>query len=455
MKKLFLSFLALATIVALTSCVSVSPNTSIQINKFPEETYVVGADEQAALEAIEVAIYENGVEIKKGALAGANSVGVGITGFSLKTVGTYTAKLSYGSATVSFTYTVVAKANEVDSEADLNSALNAADEVIAVTLNDGFEIASSIKLPENKKIVLDLNGKTLKVSEEYGTDYVINIPSTSSLEIKGDGKLINEKIDVEGLFNVDGELIIQNGNFIDYSQTFNETSYYGSLLMLNANAKLTVYDGTFESLVKEEHMNRTYGKSVLYLNPDSTTKIYGGNFSNASTDGFGTPYGSYLVQSIGSLFIYGGTFIGGRGALALVGGQFDVRGGEFIGKKYYGAYVTGAVEIVNGIISGGKFIGKTSGIYTANGNIDGGNKKASSLVITGGYFESESNNTPALYFGGLSSGNLVVEGGYYKTNSKFVFYNTDTQGFCDFALAEGYELSEEPNAEGYYTIIKK
>lgn len=454
MKKLFLSFLALATIVALTSCVSVSPNTSIQINKFPEETYVVGADEQAALEAIEVAIYENGVEIKKGALAGANSVGVGITGFSLKTVGTYTAKLSYGSATVSFTYTVVAKANEVDSEADLNSALNAADEVIAVTLTGGFAITSSITLPENKKVVLDLNGNTLNVSEEYGTNYVINIPSTSSLEIKGNGKFINEKIDVEGLFNVDGELIIQNGDFIDYSQTFNETSYYGSLLMLNANAKLTVYDGNFESLVKEGHEG-TYGKSVLYLNPDSTTKIYGGYFYNESIDDFGEPYGSYLVQSIGSLFIYGGQFDGGRGALALVGGQFDVRGGEFTGRKYYGAYVTGAVEIVNGIISGGKFIGKNSGIYTANGNSDGGNKKASSLVITGGYFESESNNNPALYFGGLSSGNLVVEGGYYKTNNKNVFLNLGTGGFCDFALAEGYELSEEPNAEGYYTIIKK
>lgn len=454
MKKLFLSFLALATIVALTSCVSVSPNTSIQINKFPEETYVVGADEQAALEAIEVAIYENGVEIKKGALAGANSVGVGITGFSLKTVGTYTAKLSYGSATVSFTYTVVAKANEVDSEADLNSALNAADEVIAVTLTGGFEITSPITLPENKKVVLDLNGKTLNVSEEYGTDYVINIPSTSSLEIKGNGKFINEKIDdLEGLFNVDGELIIQNGEFIDYSQTFNDDSYYGSLLMLNANAKLTVYDGTFKSLVKEGHEG-PFGKSVLYLNADSTTKIYGGYFYNDSDDVL-KPYGSYLVQSIGSLFVYGGQFDGARGALALVGGQFDVRGGEFTGRKYYGAYVTGAKEIVNGIISGGKFIGKTSAIYTANGNIDGGNKKASSLVITGGYFESENPNNAALYFGGLSSGNLVVEGGYYKTNNKNVFLNLSTSGFCDFALAEGYELSEEPNAEGYYTIIKK
>lgn len=445
--SLVVMFLCFATIA---SCVAVSSKTSIQMNKFPEETYVKGSDIDTALKNITITVYENSTSVASGDLSSLKEQGVVVEGFNLDQAGTYTAKISYGTATVTFTYTVVEGIVNVDAEDDFKFD----GKTVALQLVANVELTKQINVPANTKVVLDLGNYTLTTDENaYGTDYLFNIPDSSSLEIKGVGNIINNKIDVKGIFDVYGELVIREGNYTDYSQTFTESSRIGALLMLNSSAQLTIYDGSFKSLKPENHEGH-YGKEVLGLKADSIAKIYGGNFYNDSTDAFGVPYGAYAIDSKGSLFIYGGSFDGQRGAIALVSGQFDVRGGEF-GKndcKYRPIYVSGAVSAVSGVISGGTFYSNATGapaVYVSNPNKDdGGKMEYSSLVVSGGKFVNSKG--AAIYYGGQEYGSLLVQGGTFITKSaNIIDYNKN----ASTAIVPGYEVVKLDNGE--YTVVKK
>lgn len=451
--KCFSIVAMLLCIATIASCVAVTSNTSIQINKFPEETYVKGSNVNEALENITITVYENSAQKASGNLNALKELGVNVEGFNLAQIGTYTAKISYGTATVAFTYTVVEGVVEVDSEEDFKFD----GKTVALQLVANVELTKQINVPANTKVVLDLGNYTLTTDENaYGTDYLFNIPDSSSLEIKGVGNIINNKIDVKGIFDVYGELVIREGNYTDYSQTFTESNRIGALLMLNSSAQLTIYDGSFKSLKPENHEGH-YGKEVLGLKNDSIAKIYGGKFYNDSTDALGKPYGAYAINSVGNLFIYGGQFDGARGAIALVGGQFDVRGGEFgkLGCKYRPIYCSGSESAVSGVISGGIFYANAGGqqpIYVSNPNkLDGGKMEYSSLVVSGGTFINAKG--AGIYYGGKEYGSLLVQGGLFQTNSANIISYGDG---ASTAIVPGYEVvTKTVDGQTYYSVEKK
>lgn len=94
--KCFSIVAMLLCIATIASCVDVTSNTSIQINKFPEETYKKGTDVNEALENITITVYENSALKASGNLNALKELGVNVEGFNLEHEGTYTAKISYG-----------------------------------------------------------------------------------------------------------------------------------------------------------------------------------------------------------------------------------------------------------------------------------------------------------------------------------------------------------------------
>lgn len=458
MKKILIkcfSIVAMLLCVAtIASCVDVTSNTSIQINKFPEETYVKGSNVNEALENITITVYENSALKASGNLNALKEHGVNVEGFNLEQKGTYTAKISYGTATVTFTYTVVEGVVPVDSEEDFNVT----GDIVALELVADVQLTKQVNIPENSKVVLDLGEFTLTTADTFNKDdYLLNIPATSSLEVKGEGSIVNNKVDSMGTFNVYGELVIREGNFTDYSQTFVEKARLGALLSLNENAQLTIYNGNFKA-IKAEGYTGHFGKEVLDLKQDSVTKIYGGTFYNDSQDGNGDlAYGAYAINSVGNLFIYGGQFDGGRGAIALVGGQFDVRGGEFgkLSCKYRPIYCSGSESAVSGVISGGIFYanaGGTQPIYVSNPNkLDGGKMEYSSLVISGGTFINPKGS--GIYYGGQEYGSLLVQGGLFQTKSaNIISYGTGAAT----AIVPGYEVvTKTVDGQTCYSVEKK
>lgn len=451
--KCFSIVAMLLCIATIASCVAVTSNTSIQINKFPEETYVKDSDVNEALENITITVYENSAQKASGNLNELKELGVNVEGFNLAQIGTYTAKISYGTATVAFTYTVVQGVLPVDSEDDFNVT----GDIVALELVADVQLTKQVNIPENSKVVLDLGAFTLTTADTFNKDdYLLYIPATSSLEVKGEGSIVNNKVDSMGTFNVYGELVIREGNFTDYSQTFVEKARLGALLNLNENAQLTIYNGDFKA-IKAEGYTGHFGKEVLDLKQDSFTKIYGGKFYNESQDGNGDlAYGAYAINSVGNLFIYGGQFDGGRGAIALVGGQFDVRGGEFgkLSCKYRPIYCSGSESAVSGVISGGIFYANASGyapIFVANPNkFDGGKMEYSSLVISGGTFINAKGE--GIYYGGEEYGSLLVQGGLFQTKNA----NIITCAGGSAAIVPGYEVvTKTVDGKTYYSVEKK
>ena len=455
--KCFSIVAMLLCIATIASCVDVTSNTSIQINKFPEETYKKGTDVNEALENITITVYENSALKASGNLNALKELGVNVEGFNLEHEGTYTAKISYGTATVTFTYTVVEGVVEVDSEEDFNVT----GDIVALELVANVELTKQVNIPENSKVVLDLGEFTLTTADTFNKDdYLLNIPATSSLEVKAgeNGSIVNNKVDSMGTFNVYGELVIREGKFTDYSQTFVEKARLGALLSLNENAQLTIYNGNFKS-IKAEGYEGHFGKEVLDLKQDSVTKIYGGTFYNESQDAPTNDFthGAYAINSVGNLFIYGGQFDGGRGAIALVGGQFDVHGGEFgkLSCKYRPIYCSGAEAAVSGVISGGIFYANAGGsqpIYVSNPNkLDGGKMEYSSLVVSGGTFINPKGS--GIYYGGKEYGSLLVQGGLFQTNSaNIISYGTGAAT----AIVPGYEVvAKNVDGQNYYSVEKK
>ena len=453
--KCFSIVAMLLCIATIASCVAVTSKTSIQINKFPEETYVKGSDVNEALENITITVYENSAQKASGNLKALKENGVNVEGFNLEQIGTYTAKISYGTATVTFTYTVVEGVVEVDSEEDFNVT----GDIVALELVADVQLTKQVNIPENSKVVLDLGSFTLTTTDTFNKDdYLLYIPATSSLEVKGEGSIVNNKVDSMGTFNVYGELVIREGNFTDYSQTFVEGARLGALLSLNENAQLTIYNGDFKA-IKAEGYTGHFGKEVLDLKQDSVTKIYGGTFYNESQDAptSNLTHGAYAINSVGNLFIYGGQFDGGRGAIALVGGQFDVRGGEFgkLSCKYRPIYCSGSESAVSGVISGGIFYANAGGsqpIYVSNPNkLDGGKMEYSSLVVSGGTFINPKGS--GIYYGGKEYGSLLVQGGLFQTKSaNIISYGTG----ASTAIVPGYEVvTKTVEGQTYYSVEKK
>ena len=464
MKKLMSKLVAFALVAtlafALTGCF-VTPNSAITFNKYPEATYEVGTSENSALSSIVVTLTENGTKVKEGNLADLEKEGVIVVeGFELATEGANkTAKIIFGTAVVSFNYSVVAKATSITDLTTLKAAFASSAEKLVARLDADIAMASEedFVILTAKHLVLDLNGHKISSTSNTGNKRMITVNEGTTLEVKDSdskktGTIVNEVGKGRGIFEVVGELVIHSGKYVDYGTCTNGTSHtFGHGATLNVEGgSATIYNGEFKHLkdverIPENHKNNNFGRSVLYINSGSL-KVYDGVFYSEADPG----YGSYLIQSNDKLFIYGGNFECFRGVVGCNAGSFDIRGGVFkqtstasSGHTLYFAGVWGALE---GTISGGEFTAVKGDVLCVGDLSDeyGGEKANVGVVITAGKFTAlEQASIVSLANNGNANAACSLKGGLFNKQL--------TSAQVSYLVAEGYALITEA-VNGYYEV---
>ena len=449
MKKLTSKLVAFALVAvlafALTGCF-VTPTTTISFNKLPEATYEVGSSEQTALSSIVVTLSDTDYE-ESGNLWDLKEAGkIVVEGFDLSSEGPKTAKIIFGTAVLTFKYTVAAAALEIDSQEDLAAAFAKNGTVLAKVVAN-FELEELLTVKAGAKVVLDLNGKTISSNFESETR-LITIESGAKLEIKdsaSNGAIINYEGLVAGIFQVAGEFVIHGGTFTDYgwnrpSQATTSPYSNGGMISLDAGSQFTLYGGTINSVkhadVPTSTYGEVYGRALIWVNDGSSAKIYGGTINHATP---GNTYAAnYAIRSIGDLFIYDCTIVSDRGAFSCTDGTFDIRGGNFTSKTAWALYISGDHDDVSGVISGGTFTANVGTVICFGNEGDGGNYRHVNVVVTGGTFLSGNSTYNVTVSGKLATANF--QGGTYGAK------------FNSPAIAEGYNWVE--NADGTWSLVK-
>lgn len=451
MKKLTSKLVAFALVAvlafALTGCFTVTPSTTISFNKLPEATYEVGTSEQTALSSIVVTLSDTDYEESGNVWDLKESGKIVVEGFDLSSEGAKTAKIIFGTAVLTFKYTVAAAALEIDSQEDLAAAFAKNGTVLAKVVAN-FELEEVLTVKAGAKVVLDLNGKTISSNFESETR-LITIESGAKLEIKdsaSNGAIINYEGLVAGIFEVAGEFVIHGGTFTDYgwnrpSQATSSPYSNGGMISLGDGSQFTLYGGTINNVkhadVPTSTYGEVYGRALIWVNAGSSAKIYGGTINHATP---GNTYAAnYAIRSIGDLFIYDCTIVSDRGAFTCTDGTFDIRGGNFTSKTAWALYISGDHDDVSGVISGGTFTAEVGTVICFGNEGDGGNYRHVNVVVTGGTFLSGKSN----YYNVTVSGKLATanfQGGTYGAK------------FESPAIAEGYNWVE--NADGTWSLVK-
>lgn len=180
MKKILLSLTMVLAIVALASC-SLNSKTTIEFSKLPETVYEAGdysnEEVKALLEKVSVKVsgVANEIDLTNNLLT--------VSGFdaaTLKTPGTYNLVVIYGSASVVFSYTVVAKvepqkvstADQLQAALDKGGIIELQADILNVTKQ--FEITESVAI----------YGNGYTISATSGATRVFNLSEVSNIHVQ-------------------------------------------------------------------------------------------------------------------------------------------------------------------------------------------------------------------------------------------------------------------------------
>ena len=156
-----------------------------------------------------------------------------------------------------------------------------------VVLENDITLSSSMAIPSNKVVTIDLNGKTVNATGNFAT-----INTGAKLTISG-GTVVSDRY----VFNSKGgEVVVNGGNFIAQE----------SVCALFSSSKLTVNGGTFTS--KDNSVISTNGSSA----EGCDITVNGGTF-NAN------------IQSAG--YIACGVYVANKDTVKLNGGTFNITDG--------------------------------------------------------------------------------------------------------------------------------
>ena len=321
---------------------------------------------------------------------------------STATTATYTAgqQVSIGSSTTLYAiwYQCAAKINTTyyrTVQKAINSVADSTSTSTTVTVLKN--VTENITIPENKKIALNLNEKTIKG----------NVTNKGTLNIYGGTVDGNSAGKSDGLTNY-GTLTVTNGTYSGKNQG-----------IYNSSGTTTVKDGTISG-----------GSWGIY--GDGTIIVSGGNSTGTSAAGIGTVKGTIKIS--------GGSFTGGYNGIRVwdnnANATIEITNGTFTGKTDSGLLVKktkatisggtydgkdgGYFEQCNAEIKGGTFTGKNYGLKNINGT----------FTITGGRFRG---NTEDGFFN--ENGTTYINGGYYtgykwginSPSGKIWYHKTDGQ----------------------------
>ena len=317
---------------------------------------------------------------------------------------------------------------EVNSADALQKAVEDAEDGVETTIRlvgNISEMATSqiVTIPENKSIILDMNGKKLTVSDDFkGRPFRIQ----GTLTVVGDGIVDTESAhNAYGVFDNYGSLIVKNGTYRSY------TYAGGSVVKNRPESFCEIYSGSF------------YGSPTAVYN-EGITKIYDGIFDGRSCSSCDRNIWGYTIQSHWNdksaakpeFYFYDGTVIGVQGAFSTSAGYSEVHDGTFEtvaceshGKNsaWYALYVAGESGEVECNVYGGTFVAASKyAAYIGNSN-DGGEKKDAIVNIYGGIFESGRDDKIAVLVD-KDLGGLNITGGTFSSDvSKYIDPSSDWQ----------------------------
>lgn len=315
---------------------------------------------------------------------------------------------------------------EVDSADALQKAVENAEDGVETTIrlvDNISEMTTSqiVTIPENKSIILDMNGKKLTVSDDFeGRPFRIE----GTLTVVGDGIVDTESAhNAYGVFDNYGSLIVKNGTYRSY------TYAGGSVVKNRPESFCEIYSGSF------------YGSPTAVYN-EGITKIYDGIFDGRSCSSCDRNIWGYTIQSHWNdksaekpeFYFYDGTVIGVQGAFSTSAGYSEVHDGTFEtvaceihGKNsaWYALYVAGESGEVECNVYGGTFVAASKyAAYIGNSN-DGGEKKDAIVNIYGGIFESGRDDKIAVLVD-KDLGGLNITGGTFSSDvSKYIDPSSD------------------------------
>lgn len=185
-------------------------------------------------------------------------------------------------------YTVSQAVAQVGTKAfaSLQAAIDAAQDGETVTLLTDVE--QNTQLTINKNITLDLNGKTIKNTQDIWGDNanaILSITNGAKVTITGNGTIDAKENDCYTINVVKGDLTIENGTF------------YGNVSVVQVQeGTLSVKGGTFDLHQKWEGSSKYLINCIddAYANGSANVVISGGTFvgfdPSASPEGEGTSY---------------------------------------------------------------------------------------------------------------------------------------------------------------------
>ncbi len=339
---------------------------------------------------------------------------------------------------------------EVNSADALQKAVKGAKDGVETTIRlvaNISEMAANqiVTIPENKSIILDMNGKKLTVSNNFeGRPFRIE----GTLTVVGDGSVDTESAhNAYGVFDNYGSLIVKDGTYRSY------TYAGGSVVKNRPGSFCEIYSGSF------------YGSPTAVYN-EGITKIYGGIFDGQSCSSCNSNWG-YTIQSHWNnksaakpeFYFYDGTVIGVQGAFSTSAGYSEVHDGTFKtvacethGKNsaHYALYVAGESGEVECNVYGGTFVAASKyAAYIGNSN-DGGEKKDAIVNIYGGSFKSGRDDKIAVLVD-QDLGGLNITGGTFSSDvSKYIDPSSDRQ-----EENGQYVVKPIPKSEGVAAIGNK
>ena len=278
----------------------------------------------------------------------------------------------------------------------LADAVAAAEENDIITLTSDISDIETLKISEDKKITIDLNGKTISAavradntSKHY---YAIDNYGTLTFEDTLGGGTISAR----GIENF-GVMVINNGTFLSIDEQNGGSAVWNE-------GDLTINGGSFKSTY-EGKASDSFGASCL--NNSGTALITGGIFS-------GTSARTYAIISTGTITVSPSegkevTVYGNHGAIASDSGIMVINGGSFSSRDYYGLYVSNDNgSPANVTVNGGTFSGKK---YSAFIGSDSGSIVDSKIKITDGTF-----NNPIYAQSNTLDDSITVSGGSFTSD---------------------------------------
>lgn len=276
----------------------------------------------------------------------------------------------------------------------------------------GFTTDDIITIQEGQNIVLDMNGYSITVADDFTGRPLVNY----------------------GTLTMTGEGTIDSSN-----------SIYGGLGAINNFGTLTIENGTYKGHIYADGAavyNRASGTATINggyfwgcaaVNSDGVITVNGGTFEttscNKTIDDNGNDHWAYCFISSGTLYFNDGNVSGVQGGLAINNGYAEVKGGTFEtttcehtsdgSASFYALYIAGEEGEVEAHISGGTYTSAYRvAVSCGNDNTggDGGINAKATAYISGGTFTGGSGVHGQAMAAGKNTGDPLITGGTFSSD---------------------------------------